>query len=102
MSKISRDLRVQIHVRSCVMGEIFLSQRCVVCGVGTVGFGPHDEAFRGACHACPAHARCYGSTMIVPEDGFAAISPLTTAMQRCGPVVQRMFRSRLKHHDNRT
>eukprot|EP00892_Ulva_mutabilis_P007624 jgi/Ulvmu1/5233/UM022_0026.1 len=72
-----------IHVRSCVMGEVFVNQRCVVCGMGTIGFGPHDDSFKGSCATCPTHAQCYGSTMIVPKDGFAAVSPISKAMQKC-------------------
>lgn len=73
-------------MRSCVMGEVFVNQRCVVCGPGTVAFGPHDVSFRGSCRTCPEGARCYGSTAVVPRDGFAAVSPLSTIMQRCAPL----------------
>lgn len=59
-----------------------MNQRCVVCGPGTVAFGPHDESFGGSCWTCPEGARCYGSTMVVPHEGYAAISPLSTNMQR--------------------
>ncbi|CAG9330649.1 unnamed protein product [Blepharisma stoltei] len=59
------ECNVSVALRTCIKGEFQQSNSCIACNNGTYSLSTDDQ-----CSDCPAHAHCYGGSLIAPNSGY--------------------------------
>ncbi|CAG9322000.1 unnamed protein product [Blepharisma stoltei] len=73
------SLLVDATLRDCVLGEITVGVKCIICPEDLYSLNPKSDQ----CLPCPDEAICYGNYTMVPKPGYWRSSMLTDSFWPC-------------------
>jgi len=66
MHSVLEPIQLNIRIRSCLLGEIYFDQACVVCPSSTYSV----DANYSSCNLCPSGGNCPGDGHLYPSAGY--------------------------------